>query len=150
MHSAKFLICWSFRSREYEPIECTWRSDGIIYFGSSSLFCCKFIFSYLVFFARNVCILFARNIFIPFPAQTKLRTCCRIVKVKGESTDSDDTSREQVLILLKLMDLLKGITSPQTKLWRKFHLLKCVRNLEVTWICITKYWNRRHKSNPYS
>ena len=110
-------------SREYEPIECTWRSVGIIYFGSSSFFA---VSSYLV-----NCFFFARNIFIPFPAQTKLRTRCCIVKVKGGSTDSDDTS-QQVLILLKLMDLLKGITSPQTKLWRKFHLLKCVRNLDVT------------------
>ena len=87
-------------SREYEPIECSRRSVGIIYFGSSSFFCCKFIFTKLVFFARNVCIV--------YPALTKLRTLCRIAKVKGVSTDNGEASRELLLILLKVRDLSKG------------------------------------------
>ena len=48
-----------------------------------------FIFTWLFGF------FFARNIFILCPAQTKLRILCRIVKLKGVSTDNDDTSRKQ-------------------------------------------------------
>ena len=87
-------------SREYEPIECSRRSVGIIYFGSSSFFV---VSSYLLnwfFFARNVCIL--------YPALTKFRTLCRIAKVKGVSTDNGEASRELLLILLKERDLSKG------------------------------------------
>lgn len=60
----------------------------MIHFGSSSFFLYVHIYLIVWFF-------FARNIFILCPAQTKLRILCRIVKLKGVSTDNDDTSRKQ-------------------------------------------------------
>ena len=61
----------------------------MIHFGSSSFF--FFVCSYLL----DCLVFFERNIFILCPAQTKLRILCRIVKLKGVSTDNDDTSHKQ-------------------------------------------------------